>query len=93
MKRKLQRIGAVLAFALMALVAWSWWGPGPLKQKTVVVIPEGAALDAIRSQVYGVQPRGTIIRVNYGSGHYQLWVITIPLATNRGLQEASSCKS
>jgi UPF0755 protein len=28
----------------MALVAWSWWGPGPLKQKTTVVVPEGAAL-------------------------------------------------
>jgi len=43
-KKKLQRIGAVLAFALMALVGWSWWGPGPLKQNTNVVIPEGARL-------------------------------------------------
>ena len=28
----------------MALVGWSWWGPGPLKQNTNVVIPEGARL-------------------------------------------------
>jgi UPF0755 protein len=45
-KRKLQRIGAVLAFALMALVGWSWWGPGPAKQPVRVVIPEGAALSS-----------------------------------------------
>jgi UPF0755 protein len=43
-KKKLQRIGGGLVFALMALVAWLWWGPGPLKQDTRVVIPEGAAL-------------------------------------------------
>jgi UPF0755 protein len=43
-KKKLQRIAAFAVLALMALVAWSWWGPGPLKQDTNVVIPEGAAL-------------------------------------------------
>jgi len=45
-KKRLQRIAAGVAFALMALVAWSWWGPGPLKQKTNVVIPEGARLSS-----------------------------------------------
>ncbi len=44
MKKRLQRIGAFGVLALMALVAWSWWGPGPLKRDTNVVIPEGSAL-------------------------------------------------
>jgi len=51
-KKKLQRIGAVLAFGLMALVAWMWWGPGPLKQSARVVIPEGAALTSATDYLY-----------------------------------------
>ena len=52
MKKKLQRISAGLAFALMALVAWSWWGPGPLKEATRVVIPEGASLSTATDHLY-----------------------------------------
>lgn len=52
MRKKLQRIGGALAFALMALVAWTWWGPGPLKQDTRVVIPEGAALSSATDYLY-----------------------------------------
>ncbi len=52
MKKKLQRIGAGLAFALMALAAWSWWGPGPLKQDTRVVIPEGSSLSSATNYLY-----------------------------------------
>jgi UPF0755 protein len=51
-KKKLQRIAAGVAFLLMALVAWSWWGPGPLKQKTNVVIPEGARLASATDYLY-----------------------------------------
>jgi UPF0755 protein len=36
----------------MALVAWTWWGPGPLKQDTRVVIPEGAALSSATDYLY-----------------------------------------
>jgi UPF0755 protein len=53
-KKKLQRIAAGVAFLLMALVAWSWWGPGPLKQKTNVVIPEGARLSSATDYLYYV---------------------------------------
>ena len=52
MKKKLQRIGGALVFALMALTAWIWWGPGPLKQDTRVVIPEGAALSRATDYLY-----------------------------------------
>ena len=52
MKKKLQRIGGALIFALMALIAWIWWGPGPLKQNTRVVIPEGAALSRATDYLY-----------------------------------------
>ena len=52
MKKKLQRIGAGLAFALMALAAWTWWGPGPLKQDTHVVIPEGSSLSSATNYLY-----------------------------------------
>ncbi len=52
MKKKLQRIGAALAFALMALAAWLWWGPGPLKQDTRVVIPEGSSLSSATNYLY-----------------------------------------
>ena len=52
MKKKLQRIGGALVFALMALVAWTWWGPGPLRQDTRVVIPEGAALSSATDYLY-----------------------------------------
>ena len=55
MKKKLQRIGAGLAFALMALAAWSWWGPGPLKQDTRVVIPEGSSLSSATNYLYYVR--------------------------------------
>jgi UPF0755 protein len=51
-KKKLQRIGAGLAFALMALAAWTWWGPGPLKQDTRVVIPEGSSLSSATNYLY-----------------------------------------
>ena len=36
----------------MALFAWIWWGPGPLKQNTRVVIPEGAALSSATDYLY-----------------------------------------
>ena len=52
MKKKLQRLGAALAFALMALGAWLWWGPGPLKQDTRVVIPEGSSLSSATNYLY-----------------------------------------
>ena len=52
MRKKLQRIGVGIAFALMALIAWLWWGPGPLKQDTRVVIPEGAALSRATDYLY-----------------------------------------
>lgn len=52
MKKKLQRIAGGVAFALMALVAWLWWSPGPLKQDTRVVIPEGAALSRATDYLY-----------------------------------------
>jgi UPF0755 protein len=51
-KKKLQRLGAGLAFALMALVAWTWWGPGPLKQDVHVVIPEGSSLSSATNYLY-----------------------------------------
>jgi UPF0755 protein len=41
-----------LAFALMALVAWMWWGPGPLRQDARVIIPEGAALSRATDHLY-----------------------------------------
>ena len=52
MKKRLQRIGAGIAFALMALVAWTWWGPGPLKQSARVTIPEGSALSRATDYLY-----------------------------------------
>jgi len=51
-KKKLQRIAAWGAFALMALVAWMWWGPGPAKTNVRVVIPEGAALSSATDYLY-----------------------------------------
>ena len=52
MRKKLQRIGGALVFVLMAFTAWVWWGPGPLKQDTHVVIPEGAALSRATDYLY-----------------------------------------
>ncbi len=52
MKKKAQRIGVGLAFALMALVAFLWWGPGPAKTDVRVVIPEGAALSRATDYLY-----------------------------------------
>jgi UPF0755 protein len=51
-RKTLQRVGVAIAFALMALVAWTWWGPGPLKQNTRVVIPEGSALSSATDYLY-----------------------------------------
>jgi UPF0755 protein len=51
-RKKLQRIAGGLAFALIALVAYLWWGPGPLKTATRVVIPEGAALGSATDYLY-----------------------------------------
>jgi UPF0755 protein len=51
-KKKLQRIGGALVIALMAFTAWVWWGPGPLKEPTRVVIPEGAALSRATDYLY-----------------------------------------
>ncbi|HJS41565.1 MAG TPA: endolytic transglycosylase MltG [Sphingomicrobium sp.] len=36
----------------MALVAWTWWGPGPLKQDVHVVIPEGSSLSSATNYLY-----------------------------------------
>ena len=44
MKKRLGQIGVAIAFAAMAFVAYSWWGPGPAKKGTVVTIPQGATL-------------------------------------------------
>ena len=44
MKKRAGQIGAILAFALMALAAYSWWGPGPAKKGLVVTIPQGTTL-------------------------------------------------
>ncbi len=44
MKKRLTQIGFVLAFAMMALAAWSWWGPGPAKKAVTVTIPQGTTL-------------------------------------------------
>ena len=52
MRKTLQRIAGGIAFALMAIIAWLWWGPGPLKQDTRVVIPEGAALSRATDHLY-----------------------------------------
>ena len=52
MKKKLQRIGGAFVVALMALVAWLWWGPGPLRQPTTVVIPQGAALSRATDHLF-----------------------------------------
>jgi len=43
-KKRASQIGAILAFALMALAAYSWWGPGPAKKGVVVTIPQGTTL-------------------------------------------------
>jgi UPF0755 protein len=51
-RKRLQRIAAVAAFALMALTAWMWWGPGPARQNVRVVIPEGAALGSATDYLY-----------------------------------------
>jgi UPF0755 protein len=51
-KKKGQRIGASLAFVLMALVAYLWWGPGPAKTDVRVMIPEGAALSRATDHLY-----------------------------------------
>jgi len=51
-KKKLQRIAGGLAFALIALTAWVWWGPGPLRQPARVTIPEGAALSSATDYLY-----------------------------------------
>ncbi len=44
MKKRLTQIGFVLAFAVMALAGWSWWGPGPTKKAVTVTIPQGTTL-------------------------------------------------
>ena len=44
MKKLASRVATGLAFALMALVAYAWWGPGPAKKGTVVNIPAGTHL-------------------------------------------------
>ena len=46
MKKLVSRIGFGLAFLAMAVVAYSWWGPGPAKKGTVVIIPPGARLQS-----------------------------------------------
>ena len=52
MKKRLSQIGAVLAFALMALAAWSWWGPGPAKKGVVVTIPQGTTLQGATDYLF-----------------------------------------
>jgi UPF0755 protein len=51
-RKKLQRVAGGLALALIALVAFLWWGPGPLKTNARVVIPEGAALSSATDYLY-----------------------------------------
>ena len=52
MKKRLSQIGAVLAVALMALAAWSWWGPGPAKKGVVVTIPQGTTLQGATDYLF-----------------------------------------
>ena len=52
MRKTLQRFAGGLAFALIALVAFLWWGPGPAKTNVRVVIPEGAALGSATDYLY-----------------------------------------
>jgi UPF0755 protein len=51
-RKTLQRIAGALAFALIALVAFLWWGPGPAGTNVRVVIPEGAALGSATDYLY-----------------------------------------
>jgi UPF0755 protein len=50
--KHLPRIGAAIAFALMALVAYLWWGPGPAKTNVRVTIPEGARLESATNYLF-----------------------------------------
>ena len=52
MKKNVKKVGAGLVFALMALVAFLWWGPGPAKTDVRVVIPEGAALTRATNHLF-----------------------------------------
>ena len=52
MKKLAARVGVALAFMAMALVAFSWWGPGPAKKGTVVTIPQGARLQSATDYLY-----------------------------------------
>jgi UPF0755 protein len=51
-RKKVERAAIALAFALAALVAYLWWGPGPAKDNVRVVIPEGAALGSATDYLY-----------------------------------------
>jgi UPF0755 protein len=51
-KKRLPRIGAAIGFALMALVAFLWWGPGPAKTNVRVTIPEGARLESATNYLF-----------------------------------------
>ena len=52
MKERAGKFGIAVAFAAMALVAYSWWGPGPAKKGTVVTIPQGARLQSATDYLY-----------------------------------------
>ena len=52
MKKRVGQIGALLAFALMALAAWSWWGPGPAAKKVEVTIPQGSTLQSATDYLF-----------------------------------------
>ncbi len=52
MKKLVGKIGVGMAFAAMALVAYSWWGPGPAKKGVVVTIPQGARLQSATDYLY-----------------------------------------
>ncbi|MEO6580267.1 MAG: endolytic transglycosylase MltG [Sphingomicrobium sp.] len=52
MKKLVGKIGFGLAFALLAIVAYSWWGPGPAKKGVLVTIPEGARLQSATDYLF-----------------------------------------
>ena len=52
MKKLSGRIGLLVAIVAALLVAYSWWGPGPARKGTIVVIPPGAHLQSATDYLF-----------------------------------------